>query len=687
MDGCIMAKKEKAKKQLAQTDEQKETFARATENLRHCIEVTDDIRGEMLSDLQFANGDHWEEALLKQRKGRPCLVIDRLSLQLNQVCNEHRQNRASIKVRPFDSGTDTEKAETTNGIIRHITNNSNTTYAIDMAFDHAVKCGCGFFRVLTEYVDDIRSEQKIKIAGIKNPLSVYLPLDIINEPDYSDTPYAFIRAKISIKQFETDYPDIAISSFDINGTGDSETWKTDKDVFICEYFEVQYGEPRMAYQLSTGEVVFDKNTLVPVDTTIISERETRTREIMWYKLCGAGILDSRKWPSKYIPIIPILGKEVNIDGKLSLKSITRTAKDPQRMIDYWKSCETEMIALAPRVPYVAAEGQIDKHPEWKDCNVKNYSHLTYDPVSVGGQLLPPPQRTPNIGIDTGIVNAIRESTDDLMAATGVYPATLGAPSNESSGIAITARKRQGSTANYHFIDSATLATTYLGKILIDMIPKVIDTKRIIRIIGDDMQEKTVAIEDGYFDDIGTYDVVVDVGPDYKTKRMEIVENLSSIAQSSPVFAELGADYIAQNLDIEGAQKLGERIRVYLGNKYPGLIPPKENPDGQPTEQEMQAIVTDLQNVQSQLQAAGSENQQLKQIISQLQQQLQSKDADRQAAIVREDIKSQTAIEKARITVEPQIMANILATVEHIRSKVDTLEKSASPAPAQNAGNK
>jgi hypothetical protein len=680
-------KDKKVKKRLDQTEEQKEIFLRANENLKHCIEAENDIRIDAIDDIEFANGKHWTEDLLTKRKGRPCLTIDRLSLQLSQVCNEHRQNRASIKVRPFDSDTDPDKAEITNGIIRHIVNNSNTNHAIDEAFDYAVQGSRGFFRVLTEYVDDEAFEQEIKVKRIKNPLSVYFPVDLINEPDYSDAPYAFIREQISKKRFENDYPDIAISSFEENGIGDRTIWQSDKNIYICEYFEVVYGEPKTAYLLSDKTVVYDKETLIPAGIIIVNQREVRSRKIMWHKLCGTGILDSREWPSKYIPIIPILGKEINIDGKLIIKSLTRNAKDPQRMINTWKSWETEMIGLAPKVPYMVAEGQLEGHPEWKDCNNKNYSYLTYNPVTIGGQLAPPPQRTTSIGIDTGIVNAIRESTDDLMAATGIYPATLGAPSNESSGRAIGIRKSQGTISNYHFIDSATLATTYLGRILIDLLPKIYDTARMIRILGDDMQEKTVQITDDYFVDAAKYDMVVDVGADYITKRTEIVQDLSAIALSSPIFGELGADYIAQNLDIEGAQKLAERIRVFLNAKYPGLIPPKENADGSPTEADIQAIVADLQNVQQQLQTAGGENEQLKQIIGQLQLQLKDKDADRQTKIITEDIKSQTAIEKAKITVEPQIMANLLATVEHIRFKVDTLEKGASPAPAQPAGNK
>ena len=652
-----------------------------------CCDATSEVRTAALDDIRFANGDQWSADLIKERKGRPCLTINKVDQSIKHICNEHRQNRASIRYRPFDSGADVNKSEIVNGLVRHITSNSNTTYAIDMAFDYMVSGGFGFFRVITDYIDPESFDQEILIKPVKNPLSVYFPLHLINEPDYSDAPYAFIRGKISKKEFEQTYPKIAIDSFSTSGEGDREAWVTEDSVYVVEYF-VKEEKTKTIYLVTDGinKQTVDAAPGVDSGWTVLNQREAITTKIMWYKACGGGLLDSREWPGKYIPIIPMVGKEINIDGKIYVLSLTRNAKDAQRMSNYWKSLETEMIALQPKVPYIGAKGQFEGNENWKTANQKNYPYLEYEPISHGGQLCPPPQRTGNIGMDMGIVNAIREATDDIKATTGIFDASLGAKGNETSGVAINSRKRQGQTANYHFIDSAALATTYLGKILLDLIPKIFDTARIVRILGDDMQEKIAEITDGYFDDIGRYDVIVDIGPDYATKRTEIVESLSMLNQSNPMFAEMTGDYIANNLDIDGAKALGDRLKKFINIKYPGVIDTGENGI---SEAEVKEIIADLQKLQQTLQMKEMEAQQMQQIITQLQKQVEDKDGDRQVKMETAQIKAAADIDKAKIMAEPMAVANTLSVVEHIRDhdlqnrKLDIEEKKAS-APARPA---
>lgn len=636
----------------------KEVFERLNKRFHEVINATKEVRKLALDDIKFANGEQWSDALINERKGRPCLTINKVDSSIKQVCNEHRQNRATIRYRPFDSATDPDKSEIVNGLVRHIMNNSNSTYAIDQAFDYAVSGGFGFFRVITDYIDDTSFDQEMLVKPIKNPLSVYFPLHLINEPDYSDAPYAFIRSKISKAEFEEEWPKIDVDSFSAAGEGDHEMWKTEDSVYIVEYFEVEE-KRKTIYLLTDGSIT----EIAPEDENlIVNERQACTKKIMWYKACGGCLLDSREWPGKYIPIIPIVGKEVNVDGNIFIMSLTRNAKDAQRMSNYWKSLETEMIALQPKVPYIGAKGQFEGNEDWKKANQKNFPYLEYEPVSSGGQLVPPPQRVANIGIDAGIVNAIRESTDDIKATTGIYDASLGARGNETSGVAINSRKRQGQTANYHFIDSAALATTYLGKIFLDLIPKIYDTARIIRILGDDMQEKVAQITDGYFDDIARYDVVVDIGPDYATKRTEIVENLSMLNQSNPMFAELTGDYIAQNLDIEGAKALSDRIKKFLNIKYPGLIDTGE--EGTP-EHEVQQIIQDVQKLQQQVQMDAQEKQQMVQLIQQLQKAVADKEADRAVKMETAQLKAATDIDKAKIAAQPALIANTQSTIEHL----------------------
>jgi hypothetical protein len=682
MDGCIimveLTKKEK-----------KKVFERILKRFQDVDDATNEIRTDALDDIRFSTVQQWDDIILKERKGRPCLTIDKLDGSIKQVCNEHRQNRAAIKFRAFDNAEDPLKAEIANGVARHIMNNKNSSYARDMAFDQAVRGGFGFFRVITDYVGKDSFDQDIYVKSIKNPLSVYFPLHLINEPDYSDAPYAFIRSKISKDEYKISFPDDDIKSWDKAALGDYDQWMTEDSVYIIEYFE-KSEEKKTIYLISDGQnkqvvdsIEMFKEDIQSGNIQLLDQRETTENKIMWYKASGGGILDSREWAGKYIPIIPVTGQEVNVEGRIYLFSLTRKAKDPCRMLNYWKSLETEMIALQPKVPYIGAAGQFENHPEWKTANQKNHPYLEYEPVSSGGQLAPPPQRVGTIGIDTGIVNAIKESADDIKGTTGIFDASLGARGNETSGRAINARTRQGQTANYHFTDSSILATQYLGKILLDLFPKIYDTARVLRILGDDMKEKVVNIPDNFFDDMERYDVVVDTGPDYATKRTEIVETLTMLNTSSPVFAELTGDYIAQNLDIDGAQALSERMQRFLEQKYPGLI---SGDTGGMSEEEVKQIVADLQKLQMQLQEAGMINQQLQQIIKQLQQQVNDKQADRDNKIEITQIKAAADIDKAKITAQPAIVKNTLETVEHMHD-YEMRKKEIESAPAPSAEKK
>jgi len=665
--------------------EKKKIFERILKRFQDVDDATNEIRSDAIDDIRFSTVQQWSDDILKERKGRPCLTIDKLDGSIKQVCNEHRQNRASIKFRAFDNSEDPMKAEIANGVVRHIMNNKNSSYARDMAFDQAVRGGFGFFRVITDYIGKDSFDQDIYVKSIKNPLSVYFPLHLINEPDYSDAPYAFIRSKISKDEYELQFPDDEIKSWDKTALGDDNQWITEDSAYILEYFE-KSEEKKTIYLITDGQnnqtvdsiEEFNKD-IEAGSIVILNQRETTENKVMWYKVSGGGILDNQEWAGKYIPIIPVTGQEVNVEGRTYLISLTRKAKDPQRMLNYWKSLETEMIALQPKVPYIGAAGQFENHQEWKTANQKNHPYLEYEPISSGGQLAPPPQRVGSIGIDTGIVNAIKESADDIKGTTGIFDASLGARGNETSGRAINARTRQGQTANYHFTDSSILATQYLGKILLDLFPKIFDTARVLRILGDDMNEKVVNIPDNYFDDMERYDVVVDTGPDYATKRTEIVETLTMLNTSSPVFAELTGDYIAQNLDIDGAQALAERMKRFIEQKYPGII---SGETGGMTEEEIKQIVGDLQKLQQQLQEAGMINRQLQQVIQQLQSQANDKQADRDNKVELTQIKAAADIDKAKIMAQPAIVKNTLETVEHMHDhEMRKKEFEAAPAPS------
>lgn len=550
-----------------------------------------------LDDLKFRGGEQWPEAVKRERDSdaRPCLTINRLPQFIRQITNDQRQNRPSIRVSPVDDNADKDTAKVLQGLIRHIEYDSNADQAFDNAFENAATYGFGFFRVITEYTNPMSFDQDIKIKRIQNPFTVYLD-PTFQEADGSDANYAFIFEDMAMEDFKDAYPNSETASLsDWASIGDSAPdWLSKDAVRVAEYFYKEFEDVEIALIESemAGPQAVEVSKLpegFPEDQ-ILSRRTTKICKVKWAKITANEILEEKEWAGRWIPIIPVFGDEVNIDGKKIYEGVIRHAKDPQRMFNYWKSAETEAIALAPRTPFIGAEGQFEGHEgKWANANRRNFAFLEYKPVTLDNNTpAPPPQRNsfePAVG---AITQAAMLASEDLKATTGIYDAALGNRSNETSGIAITARTSQAQTSNFHYIDNLSRALKHTGRILVDLIPKVYDTERTVRIIGEEEKEEIVKIntvfeKDGekkniYFSH-GKYDVTVATGPSFATKRQEAVESMIALTQQAPQIGQYAIDLLVKNMDWHGSEEIAERLKKtippeLLDEKGEGKIPPQ-----------------------------------------------------------------------------------------------------------------
>ncbi len=548
-----------------------------------------DVRKDALEDWKFRAGEQWPEQIKKERDSddRPCLVINKMPQYINQITNEQRQNRPAIKISPVDSFADVETAKVFQGIIKHIENSSNASVAYDNATDGAATGGLGYIRVTTDYCDEMSFDQEIQIKQVYDWASVYFDA-ASKEPDGSDANHAFVHQEMSKDEFKREYPDAKMSTMsDWTSIGDSDGWISDNSCRVAEYFFRKHKKVKI-YQIQdlSGQVFTLKKEELPKDKStykILNERETLDSEIHWVKTNGYEILEKTMWPGKWIPIIPVYGKSLMVDGKRILESVIRHAKDSQRMYNYFTSTESETVALAPKAPFIVAEGQVPKEFEniWKSANRKNIAYLPYKPISAGGQLVGAPQRNAYEAPIQAITAARLQSNDDIKATTGIYDASLGNKSNEQSGIAIARRNAQAQTSNFHFIDNLNRSIRHVGKILVDLIPKIYDTERALRIIGEDGTEEVVTVNtifDGkkkYDLGAGKYDVIVETGPSYATKRQEAAAMMIEMVKAFPGFAQIAGDLVVGNMDWPGAKEMQTRIRKSLP---PGLVEEKEGAD-------------------------------------------------------------------------------------------------------------
>lgn len=551
-------------------------IADAMKFLRLTTDADQSNRSEALEDLKFASGDQWPTEIQNSRnlEARPCLTINKIDPYIRQVTNQQRQARPRIKVHGTNTSSNEKLAEILTGVIRHIEVNSDADQAYDTAFDYSVRMGWGYFRVITDYIRDDSFDQEIYIRPIDNPFTVYFdPNSIL--PDGSDADRCLITTVIEKKIFQEMYPDADLGSFTYRGTGDdSAEWIMKDDIRIAEYFYTERKAAKLV-QLSDGTAVFkdelpDQAILAMAGITIVSERESMRKQIKWCKLTAMEVLEERDWPGKYIPIVPVYGQQLVIESKRKKYGLVRNAKDPQRMLNFWQTSITESVALAPKAKWLMAEGQDEGHEmEWASANIKSSPVLRYKQKDIEGVPASAPTRLQPEPPPAGILAASASINNDLQAVLGIFDPNQ-MPSGNLSGKAINGQQQQIDLTNFHYFDNLTRSIRYAGKILLDLIPKIYDHERVMRIIGYDNQPELVVLNQRTVDDagvtkilndvtVGEYDVVMETGPGYNSKRQEAVANMMPLLAASPDLMKVAGDLIFRNMDFPGADIIADRL--------------------------------------------------------------------------------------------------------------------------------
>jgi hypothetical protein len=591
-----------------------------------------DSREDELDDLRFMAGSpdnqwQWPADVLQTRgsvqgqtiNARPCLTINKLPQHVRQVTNEQRQNRPSGKVIPADDNADVEVAEIFNGVMRHIEYMSDADVAYDTACDNQVTYGEGYIRLITEYCDEDSFDQDIRIMRVRNSFSVYMD-PTIQDPCGADAEWCFVTEDILKSDYERMFPDAApISTLMSQGVGNESMaqWLAEDTIRIAEYFYKDY-EKATLHLYPDNQTAFSGT---PQDAELkamfgkpIRTREVDRQKVMWMKTNGFDILDEREWPGKWIPVVRVIGNEWEVEGRMYISGLVRNAKDAQRMYNYWTSQEAEMLALAPKAPFIGYGGQFEGYEQqWKTANTTNWPYLEVNPdVTDGaGGVLPLPQRAQPPLPQTGLIQAKMGAGEDIKATTGQYDASLGQQGNERSAKAIVAREKQGDVGTYHYVDNLARAIRHITRQVVNLIPKIYDTQRIARIIGVDGEVSMVKfnptqpepvkevrdmetgglIEKIYNPGVGTYDVMVTTGPGYMTKRQEALDAMSQILQSNPQLWGVAGDLFIKNMDWPGAQEMAERFKKILDPKV--LATGDESPEMAAAQQQMEAMTQEL----------------------------------------------------------------------------------------------
>jgi hypothetical protein len=573
-------------------------------------------RAEALNDIKFAAGDQWPVEIQNSRnlESRPCLTINKIDAYIRQVTNQQRMQRPRIKVHPVNNLADYKIAQVIEGITRHIEVNSSADTAYDTAFDYAVRMGWGYWRINYKYVREDSFDQEIYIDAVENPFTVYFDPNSVR-PDGSDAERCLITTVLDKKIFREMYPGANDgANFQQRSTGDdTSAWVTKEDIRIAEYFYIERERAKL-YLLSDGTTSFgdSANFFARVEAaklTVVDERDSFRKAVKWVKMTAMEVLEEKTWAGKYIPVVPCYGAQVIVDDKRKKYGLVRFAKDPQRMYNFWRTSMTESVALAPKAKWLLAEGQDEGHEnEWAMANIKSMPVLRYKQKDIEGVPAPAPQRLQPEPPPAGIMEAAGAISADLQMVLGIMdPNQL--PSGNISGKALQGQQNQVDLSNFHFYDNLTRSIAQTGRIILDLIPKIYDTQRVMRIIGSDGQPDMTTINEQneigeVLNDVtvGEYDVVMDTGPGFQTKRQQAVESMMPLLTGNQELFNIAGDLVFRNMDFPGADVIADRLAA---------MNPMANIDEKsdiPPEAQMRLAQSEqmIQQLQQQLQAAGLE---------------------------------------------------------------------------------
>jgi hypothetical protein len=614
-----------------------------------CISYNNEWAQQAKKDVEFFSGSHWAPEVIdgRTRDKRPILTIDRTTPIINKILNEFRQNLPGAEVRGKDEASSVKTANVIEGIIRHITNDSDTETAFDTASLYQVVCGKGYLRLMTDFEDSNSFDQCIKTSRICDPIMVQFPEWLCTEIDWSDAPYCFISYTINKEEFKEKYPKAKMAEWS-NGNY-NPVWMTEKEMILVEMYLVEK-TPKTIYKVQN--IISQEFSVVeekpdPTMFVVLDERETENRKVKWYLLSDQEVLDEKDWLGNHIPIVPVLGQELSVAGKKVYSSLIKSLREPQKQYNWGVSAQVERIAMNPLSPWVMTEGQIEGHEkDWQESNVKHIAALQYKAEDIMGHPVPPPFRTPIAGSDPAISEMVMEAGENLKAVSGVYDASLSTPGKETAGVAIDARQEQSDQANYHYYDNLCKAARHLYRQICDLIPKIYDSNRMVRILGEDDVEDIAYVnahyaqinknENGEVYDLsaGKYDVVVKAGPSFRTKKEKTVQLLTNLFRANPQYAASMGDLLAKMLD--APQEVIDRARA--------LLPPElqtNSKDGNPADKAM-------------IQKQNAAMHQLMNQVEALKAELKNKLTIEQAKTEREIIKSEAELKKALIENDHEI---------------------------------
>ena len=654
----------------------------ALERYQLAEEAEADYRREAREDLKFISGDqwNWQARNVRENAGLPCFTINRIPTFLNQILNEIRQNNPSIQVDPVSGGATRDTADTLAGLIRQIEQHSAATTAYQNAAWYAVAAGRGYFELVSEYENYENNDQKLVIKTIDDPTRVYVDPNH-REVDGHDMEYAFIIYDMNKDEYKREFPDSKMSAMADNKAfmpnKSQADWITKDTVRIAKYYYKTYTEKtlytirtiKMEYMPFIGEdptilmnpeayeTIYDyqkppKELVEQGIATVLGKRKVSIPEVKIAKINAVEVLEETVWPYKHIPLFIVKGNEFWNDGKRIVTGAVRAAKDTQRALNWFTSVQAEVVGMAPKAPFVGGKGAFAGFEHlWRDVNVSPIAYLEFNDKDAKGNPITPPQRVQAEAPIQAIAQSRQMANDDLKSVFGIFDPSLGAQGNETSGVAILARTEQSAMTNSHYYDNLVRAITHLGHVMVHVIPYFYDNERVIRIVNPNGTTGTTTINsaDGKNNfAVGKYEVVIQTGPTYATRRQEAVEKMLTLGGAYPESMPAIADVLVNEMDWPGAKVIADRLRAMVPQQILEASGELDPEDMAPEDLVKQQRIA-LQQSQQALEALNAHAAQLEQQLKLTTEELKLVKLDKEFDVIKAELDN--SVKQRQLTIE------------------------------------
>lgn len=621
-------------------------------------------------DMKFVALDPWPAAEKRAREQavRPCLVMDEINQNVNQLINSVRQNKRSVKVVPRGFGANDKTAENRADLIREIEYKSNAQSAYICGFENICNRSFGGWKIVRRYVNEKSFDQELRIVRIPNPKSSYPDPDC-KEQDFSDAKFWFLLDLCPRKEYKERYPKATIVDFDSDQYKQATNWITADTVQVAEYWKVIVTK-RMLYHVKTerGPVAMFEDEL-PTDfdlkaakesKQIIDERETQQHTVKQYITNGLEILEENDEPGKYIPIIWGTGKELYLDDgsgpKRMLISLVRGARDPQMMVNYAATAKAEAVGMTPKTPFIGVVGQFHNPDNWQNVTTVPVAFLEYKAVLDGlppGTMLSPPQRQPYVPMIEPLEIVQESSRRSVQAGMGIAPLPTNAQKiNDKSGVALQTIDDQEDRGTFHFVDNFEMMIEHSGRVLNDKIPFVYDAEG--REVGfrnskEEHRVSKINVREDPDSSLttGEHELTVTTGPSFQSEREQsdefvktVIPQLENLIQDPTTRSKLLALLVK-------TRNIGP-----MGDEIVDLLDPKDQ-----TQQQLSQVQQQLATSQQMVVGLQTENQKLyaekqgKIVDNEYMLKAKQLDNEMRLAIAEISAKSQDATARATLTAD------------------------------------